>query len=231
MNAAPLRIAERGHPCEQQPDCLKRRKSPGPARHRAQHAVLGAAVAVVGVEGVAHETAVARLIGQMPRKGANLALEAADRGAEQGHGGRDASVRHRQPGGEVIGPVQYEVGPCEQAAGIVAGYPQVADRHRQRIVETGEPLPRRHRLAVAHIARAEEGLALEIGKLHHPIVDQRQPADPGPRQILQRRAADAAQPDQHHLPFGQRRLPRAADLGDDDVAREAIETGGRQAHA
>jgi hypothetical protein len=49
--------------------------------------------------------------------------------------------------------------------------------------------------------------------------------------VLQRGAADAAAADQHDMGFRQRDLTRAAHFGQDDMAGEAVEAIGGQAHA
>ena len=69
--------AETRHAFEQDAHRLHRRKAAGPARHGSQHAVFGAGVAVFGIEGIAHETAVAGAFRQMPCKGPDLTLKAA----------------------------------------------------------------------------------------------------------------------------------------------------------
>ena len=63
------------------------------------------------------------------------------------------------------------------------------------------------------------------------VVDQHQRADSGAGEVLQRRRADPAEPDQHDPRAGQRRLPRAADLGQHYVAGEAVEAFGGKGHA
>jgi hypothetical protein len=61
-----LRIAQRGMALQQDPDRLHRGKAADQPGHRAQHAVGGAAVAVLGIEGIADKAAIARLARQMP---------------------------------------------------------------------------------------------------------------------------------------------------------------------
>ncbi len=80
---------------------------------------------------------------------------------------------------------------------------------------------------MADIALREQGLALQIAGLDHIVVDQGQPPDPGSGEVLQRRRADPAKPDQRDMRISQRYLPRATDFGQDDVAGKAVETGGR----
>ena len=72
----------------------------GPGQ-RAEHAEFGAIVAIVGVECIADEAAVAWA---RPEQG-DLALELLRGGAEQGDAEVDAGVADQQPSGEIVGAV------------------------------------------------------------------------------------------------------------------------------
>ena len=81
MQLAPLRIAEPARGREQHANRLKGGERAGPPGHSPEHAVLGAGVAIVGVERVADEAAVARLVGQVPGEGADLFVSIGTSGA------------------------------------------------------------------------------------------------------------------------------------------------------
>ena len=74
----------------------------------------------------------------------------------------------------------------------VGGYPRVGDGDGDLVIEIGDPAVRGHGLAMAHVARGIDRLALQVGQFHRAIIDQRQPPHARARQILQGRAADAA---------------------------------------
>ena len=63
MQAAPLRVAETRMSVEQDADRLHRGETADPARHRAEDSVFGAGVAIVSVERVADEAAIAGVFG------------------------------------------------------------------------------------------------------------------------------------------------------------------------
>ena len=52
----------------------------------------------------------------MPGKGRDLSLEPRHRGREQGDTGCDAGIGDCEAGGEIVGPVEHEVGACDRAA-------------------------------------------------------------------------------------------------------------------
>ena len=227
MQPSPLRVAQRRVAFENHADRAHRREGPHHPGHRAQHAVGGACVAIVGVEGVADEAAVAGVPRQMAGEVGDLTLEAAERGAGQRHAGGDAGVRDEQAGGEVVAAVEDHAGPLGDLRGVRS--PHTADDRAARDggIEALEPGERRFRLGPADVGGGEGRLALEVGLVDRVAVDQRQPPDPGARQVLQRRAADPATADQNDMRLGERDLAGAADLGQDDMAGETVQAFGR----
>ena len=83
MELAEAGIAKSAHARQQHLDRLQRGKGADPSRHRAQHAVIGAGVAILGIEGIAEEAAVAGLARQVSGKGRDLALKPAHCGRKQ----------------------------------------------------------------------------------------------------------------------------------------------------
>ena len=121
MHRPPLGATEIGDPFEQGAHRLHRGEAGGPACHRAQHSVFGAGIAIVRVKRIAHEAAVAGLVGAVPGKGAHLALKTADRSGEQGHARAHAGVRHGKPSGEgkLLAPApRLKVDPAYSAAAM-----------------------------------------------------------------------------------------------------------------
>ncbi len=105
MQLAPLRIAQPAYAIKQHADRLHCCEAADPTGHGAQHAVLGAGVAVFGVERIANEATIAGMLGHVTGKGADLALEPPDCGRKQRNACGNASVRHREPCGEIVCPV------------------------------------------------------------------------------------------------------------------------------
>jgi hypothetical protein len=94
----------------------------------------------------------------------------------------------------------------------------------QLVVEVRQPAARRDRLAVADIALGIDRLALEVAQFDLAVIDQRQAADPGPGELLQRRRPDPAEPDQRDTRVDQRDLAHTAQFGDHDVTGEPVKT-------
>ena len=86
------------------------------------------------------------------------------------------------------------------------------------IGSSGDRLSRGGYLGRADLIGAVERLALEIGERDRVVVDHADPADPGRREILDRRRADAAGADQQDMAGEQPHLPRAAHFAQHDVA-------------
>ena len=86
------------------------------AGQRAEHAQLGAGVAIVGVERVADEAAVAGLAAEQR----DLPLELLRRGGDQRDAEPDRGVADHQPGREIVGAVDDQVMARQDGVGIVA---------------------------------------------------------------------------------------------------------------
>ena len=69
---------------------------------------------------------------------------------------------------------------------------------------------------------------VQVREFDHVAIDQGQSSNPGSAEILQRRAANSAAADQHHMRPGERDLSCPANLRQDNVAGEAGEAFGRQ---
>ena len=87
-------------------------KLPTVAAQRAEDAKLGAIVAILGIERVADETAVARLCPEQP----DLPLELDRGGRDQRNGERNAGIADREPGREIVAAVDHHSCPS-------AGFP------------------------------------------------------------------------------------------------------------
>ena len=109
-----MRIAKGGMAFQHHTDrlhCAKAADHPG---HGAKYAIGSAGVAILGVEGVADPAAIAGLAWEMPGEVADLALEATERGAGQGHARADAGVGHGEAGREIVAAVEDQIGAREE---------------------------------------------------------------------------------------------------------------------
>ena len=89
------------------PHHLERRERARQPGHGAEHAELGAGVAIVRVEGVADEAAIAGLVRLPAAPRPDLRLELADRRRDEGTRALRAGVRDGEPGREIVRAVQH----------------------------------------------------------------------------------------------------------------------------
>jgi len=94
-----------GHNTDDRPDCEQRGEVSDRAGQRAEYAELRASIAIVGVERVADEAAIARPIS----KQRDLTLELLGGGGDQRNAEPYRRVADRQPGREIVGAVDDEV--------------------------------------------------------------------------------------------------------------------------
>lgn len=107
MELAPHRISEPADTRKQHSHGLHRGEASYPSSHRAQHSVFCASVAILGIKGIADKAAVARLVGQVSGEGSDLSLEPAYSGRKKWGALGNARVRHSEPGGEIVGAINY----------------------------------------------------------------------------------------------------------------------------
>ena len=104
-------------------------------------------------------------------------------------------------------------------------------------LDPGEGIERRHRggeavhLAPADAVRAMRHLTLQVGQLDDVVIDQAERADAGGGEIQRQRTAKPAGADHQHTRLAQTRLAGAADLGEQDVARVALDLVFAELHA
>ena len=108
-------------------DREQRRETADGGSQRSKHAELRAIVAIVGVERIADETAVAGLRPEQP----DLSLELHRGCRDQGNAERDAGIADRQPSREIVAPVDHQIVIAEQL-GCILGRRSAARRGRRR---------------------------------------------------------------------------------------------------
>lgn len=88
---------------------LHRREAAHKPAHRAQNALCGAIVAIIGVVGIADETAIAWRVCLPSGECANLSVKLPNRGADQGYFGRKAQVTDDQARGEIVAAIDHNI--------------------------------------------------------------------------------------------------------------------------
>lgn len=222
MELAPHWLAKAAYALEQHAYRLHRGKAPRPSGHSAQHAILGAGVAVLCIERIAHKTPVARAAHQVPCEGSDLSLEAANGSGKQGYTLGDASIGNGEAGCEIVRAIKHKVCSRYKVAHVFRCDAAVGDIYLQRIVKVCEPSPRAGCFAVAYIAGSEDGLTLEIARIHYIVIDKGKMPDPCTCEILQSWRANAAEPNYRNMLTGQRNLTRTADFGQHNVAGKTV---------
>ncbi len=115
---------------------------------RAEHAQLRAIVAILGVERIADEAAIAGPGAEQP----DLPLELHRGRRDQRNAERDAGVADRQPRREIVAAVDDQVVAAEQLVGIVRVDPLLDRLRVDEMVEPLHELQRQLRLGLAGIA-------------------------------------------------------------------------------
>lgn len=226
MQPAPLRIAQRGMTFEYDPDGLHRCEASDHARHRTEHTVGSASIAIIAIEGVAHEAAVAWLVWQMPGEVRHLSLKASDSRARKWNSRFDAGVRNSEPSREVVTAVEYDVCAGNGIGGVVSRHSRDDHADLEVGIEAPDPSGCQFRLGQSDVLGGKDRLALQVADFDDVAVDQRELAYPGRCQILERGAAQPAAAHQRDVGLCERDLTGSADLGQNDVARETGETIG-----
>ena len=96
-------------------------------------------------------------------------------------------------------------------------------------VERGERLARALHLRRADAVGRVDDLPLQVGEADHVVVDDADRADPGGGEIERHRRAEPAGADDQHARRLEALLAGAADLGEHDVARVALQLLGARA--
>ena len=103
-----------------------RAKLPAMPGHRAEHAQLRAGVAILGVEGVADEAAIAGLVRLPAAEGADLRLELADRGGDERDARRGAWSETTRRVAKLSEPSRTRSAPSSRAATLAGVEPLAA---------------------------------------------------------------------------------------------------------
>ncbi len=164
-------------------------------------------------------------------EGRKLALEAQHRGADQGSALAHAGIRDGVARDEIVRRVADQVVAGYEPAGVAAIEAQRVrldpDQRVQRRERGGEAC----HLGLADAVGPVRHLTLQIGQLDRVVVDEPDRADARRRQIQRQRAAEPAGADHQHAGRAQPRLSDAADLGQQDVPRVALDFSLGELHA
>jgi hypothetical protein len=147
-----------------------------------------------------------------------LALEAVDRAVDVDLAEHHRRVVDQVAGREVVGAVDDDVVVGEDGQGVGRGDPLLVDVDPGLGIEVEHAAPRRLRLRGADVLGAVDHLALEVRQVDHVEVHDPEPADAGRGEVQRQRRAEPAGADQQHRAGEQLLLPRAAELGQAEVA-------------
>ena len=130
---------------------------------------------------------------------------------------QDAGVVDQVPRPEVVRSVDDQLVLREQLDRVVPLQPQAMFVHRHVRVQRLQGLLGGLRLRHSHPIGRVEDLALEVGLVDHVVVHDPDPPHARRRQIQRGRRSEPAGADQQHLRLEQLRLPRLADLRDQEM--------------
>src|SRR6516162_7610817 len=210
------------------PDHFERHQRAEHAGERAEDAGLRASGNRAGRRRLGEKAAVGR-VGRSVRlplvrpQGGERAVENADRGGDERLLGKEAGIRDEIARGEIVGAVGDDVVAGDQRERVCGGEPRRVRLHRYVRVEAADRGRRALHFRPADFGCAVDHLALQVRERDRVVVDDAERADPGRRQIEQRRRAQPAGADDQHARALERLLPRPADLAQDDVAGIAFE--------
>ena len=105
MQSALLRLSK----ARQRAYRLHRPKAAHKPAHRAQNALCGAIVAIIGIVGITNEAAIAWRVCLPSCECANLSVKLPNRGADQWHFGRKAQVIDDQARCEIVAAINYNI--------------------------------------------------------------------------------------------------------------------------
>ncbi len=147
--------------------------------------------------------------------------------------GHDAAVDPREPAldrevvqevarREVVRAVEQEVGAPRELGEVVRVEVVRVDLDARRPADARERFPRGLdlRRAVVRVALVEEDLARQVRELDDVAVDEHEPPDAAAHERLRERAAERADADDEHAPFGEPLLTYAAERREAHLALE-----------
>ena len=133
------------------------------------------------------------------------------------HAGRVDGVA----GFEVVAAIEHHIGlGCQGVQQRGIGALLQGHQRREWVDACGTRLRRQH-FGVAHCIAAMHDLALQVGEVHHIVIDHGQRADTGRRQVQDRRRGQSACADDQDAGCADALLALDADLVEQDMARIA----------
>jgi hypothetical protein len=169
-------------------------------------------------------------VAEMRLEGRQLRLEAQHRGRHQRPPRQVAGIVQQVAGGEIVAAVDHDVEGGHPLQRRGRGQPLGEALDRDLRVQRLQPGGGAVDLELAQRGGVVHHLALQVGQLDDVVVMQPDGADPGGGEIQQQRRAEAAGADHQHPRGQQLFLTLAADLGQQDVARIALDLGVGEAH-
>ena len=169
----------------------------------------------------------AAIAGQTPAEtrleGRELPLEAEQGGGDQDLAGGVAGVVEGEPGLEIVAAVRDRVIAGDEAGDIARVQPRGMRDQPDFGIDRGDRLGRACHLRHADPVGRVDHLALQVGEVHRIVVHHADRAHPRRGEIEQQRRAQTAGADHQDAGLQQLLLADAADFGQDDVPRIALE--------
>jgi len=200
-------------------DRQQRREAADRAGQRAEDSKFSAIVAIVRIEGVADETAVAGLRAEEP----NLSLELDGRGRDQRYASSHACVADSEPSGEIVAAVDDQIMATEQATRVVTSDPLLDGPRLNESIQTPDEGRRELGLGLSRVTFAEQGLAMKVRDLDDIRIDHRHSANATAGKRGDHRAADPTGADHRDIRCLQLALSDSADVGQHDMSRVPIQ--------
>src|SRR5205807_6975355 len=173
------------------------------------------------------EAAVARAFERL--EDGDLAFESKDRAVHDRYAMFHGRVVQEIPRGEVVGPIDHEVVPLDDAVDVRG--PQallVADDLHVRVQRLERALRGRYLRLADAVGRVQD-LSLQIGEIDDIGVDDAEGADSRRREVVRGRRTEPARADEQHFALEELLLAGLADLGNEEVPRVPLGLQRREA--
>lgn len=193
---------------------------------RAKDPKFCAIVAILCVERVPHETAVAGAMAEQ----ADLSLELDGGCRDQRNAQSDRGIADGQARGKIVAAINDEVVTFKEPRGILNANMLLDWSGFHEMVETVYELECKVRLGIAGVSLSKKQLAMEVAEIDDIRIDDRYSADAGACKGWNDRAADAPCADHANVGRLELALACSADLRKDNMPRVPLELGVAEVH-
>ena len=185
----------------------------------AQHAAFGAGRNQSRRGRFGIQAAVARAAGSAENR--DLALEAEDRAVNVGLAEQHAGIVHQIARGEIVRAVDDDVVVLEKIERVLAGQARFVRVDLNFRIQIAQMVGGRFDFGTAHVAGAEQHLALQVREIHGIEIHEADAAHARRGQIKAERRAESSGADAQHLGLLELELPLHAHFRHDQMAAVA----------